>query len=213
MFRCVVRFEWICEDLWWVNNSKHTYELYIVFKRESSPETDFSSVFLIFQADKKWTIAKKRYLLAIMQSSWQFSRFVFISIFMENSWLFSSPFIKSTQSINKMFRIDLSDRYHDYENASKQAVARRQFGMRGQRVTYDFINQKRLISVAQETKNWKHNLKFTLGNSTSTRTRSVWSQEVICVALRYVLWSWVSSIVMNIFCWSDSSYVLSESIK
>lgn len=156
---------------------------------------------------------KKRYLLAIMQSSWQFPRFVFISIFMENSWLFSSPFIKSTQSINKMFRIDLSDRYHDYENASKQAVARRQFGMRGQRVTYDFINQKGLISVAQETKNWKHNLKFTLGNSASTRTRSVWSQKVICVALRYVLWSWVSSIVMNIFCWSDSSYVLSESIK
>lgn len=148
-----------------------------------------------------------------MQSSWQFPRFFFISIFMENSWLFSSPFIKSTQSINKMFRIDLSDRYHDYENASKQAVARRQFGMRGQRVTYDFINQKGLISVAQETKNWKHNLKFTLGNSTSTRTRSVWSQKVICVALRYVLWSWVSSIVMNIFCWSDSSYVLSESIK
>lgn len=32
---------------------------YTVFKRESSPETDFSSVFLIFQADKKWTIAKK----------------------------------------------------------------------------------------------------------------------------------------------------------
>ena len=57
-----------------------------------------------------------------MQSSWQFPRFVFISIFMENSWLFSSPFIKSTQSINKMFRIDLSDRYHDYENASKQAA-------------------------------------------------------------------------------------------
>ena len=51
-----------------------------------------------------------------------------------------------------MFRIDLSDRYHDYENASKQAVARRQFGMRGQRVTYDFINQKGLSAWCKKLK-------------------------------------------------------------